>query len=139
MADEQFPHAAETRPDGLGPMSEERPSVEGPAAGGIPEGPPESRTKGMLREAIQKVMGEIEYHEREAKNHLQLAEELRKDLRESFAFLLTQEGGVAPGESSEEAPPAELVAPSPPEPVKPAAEKRPRAGKKRGGRKPKGG
>ncbi len=48
---------------------------------------PESRTRGMLRDAIQKVMAEIAYHETEAKKHRQQAEELRKDLRESFAFL----------------------------------------------------
>ena len=47
----------------------------------------ESTTKGMLREAIQKVMKEIEHHEREAKRHLQQAKALRKDLRDSFAFL----------------------------------------------------
>ncbi len=139
MADEHFSHPAETRPDGLGPAPTEPTPVDGPAAGGPPEVPPESSTKGMLREAIQKVMSEIEYHEREARNHLQQAEELRKDLRESFAFLLTQEGGAAPGDSPPEEQPAAAEAPSPPEPAKPAAEKHPRAGKKRPGRKSKGG
>src|SRR5438067_2491668 len=54
---------------------------------GAAQGRPESSTKGMLREAIQKVMKEIEHHEREAKKHLQHAKALRKDLRDSFAFL----------------------------------------------------
>jgi len=44
----------------------------------------------MLREAIQKVMEQIDSHEREAKKHLQQAAELRKDLRESIAFLAEQ-------------------------------------------------
>ena len=140
MAEEHSPQPTETRSDGLGPVSEERAGFERPAVGVEPERPPESNTKGMLREAIQKVMGEIEFHEREAKNHLQQAEELRKDLRESFAFLLTQEGGVNPGESPDEGRPAEVAAPSPPEQPKPVAvEKHPRAGKKRPGRKTKGG
>jgi hypothetical protein len=54
---------------------------------------PESSTKGLLRDAIQKVMEEIDYHEREAKRHLQQAEALRKDLRESFSFLEERRGG----------------------------------------------
>lgn len=52
----------------------------------------ESGTKGMLREAIQKVMDAIEHHEREARMHLQQAAALRKELRESFAFV--HEGGA---------------------------------------------
>ncbi len=48
---------------------------------------PESGTRGVLRDAIQKVLEEIAHHETEAKKHLQQAQELRKDLRESFAFL----------------------------------------------------
>jgi hypothetical protein len=36
-------------------------------------------------------MEEIGYHEREARRHLQLADELRRDLRESFAFLQNRE------------------------------------------------
>jgi len=51
----------------------------------------ETGTRAALREAIQKVMDEIEHHEREAKRHLQQAQELRKELRESVAFL--QAGG----------------------------------------------
>jgi hypothetical protein len=38
----------------------------------------------MLQEAIQKVMDEIEHHEQEARRHLQLAEDLRKELQEGF-------------------------------------------------------
>src|SRR5437762_492413 len=43
---------------------------------------------GVLREAIKKVMEEIEHHEREAKRHSQQAKDLRKELRESFSYLL---------------------------------------------------
>ena len=46
--------------------------------------------KGILQEAIRKVMEEIEHHENEAKKHLQQAAQLRKDLRESIAFLQEQ-------------------------------------------------
>jgi hypothetical protein len=49
-----------------------------------------SSAKGLLQEAIRKVMEEIEHHENEAKKHLQQAAELRKDLRESIAFLQEQ-------------------------------------------------
>jgi hypothetical protein len=57
---------------------------------GSREEQPESRTRGILRDAIHKVMEEIEHHEREARDHLKQAEALRKDLRESVAFLLEQ-------------------------------------------------
>jgi hypothetical protein len=63
------------------------PAAESAPASRAPHGPAESATKGMLREAIQKVKAEIAYHENEAKKHLQQAEELRKDLREFFEFL----------------------------------------------------
>jgi hypothetical protein len=46
-----------------------------------------SGARGILREAIQKVMEEIEHHEKEARHHLQQAAELRKALRESISFL----------------------------------------------------
>src|SRR5436305_2039710 len=65
-------------------------SADGQEAGTAPgaaESPQESSTKGMLREAIHKVMEEIDHHEREAKRHLAQARALRKDLRESFSFL----------------------------------------------------
>lgn len=45
---------------------------------------------GVLREAIQKVVEEIEQHEREAKKHAQQARDLRSELRESFSYLLEQ-------------------------------------------------
>ncbi len=53
----------------------------------------EGGTRAVLRGAIQKVMDEIQHHEREAKRHLQQAQDLRKELRESVAFL--QAGGQA--------------------------------------------
>jgi hypothetical protein len=43
--------------------------------------------RGLLRDAIHKVMEEIEHHEREAKHHLEQAAQLRKALRESISFL----------------------------------------------------
>ena len=51
---------------------------------------PESKASGMLRDVIHKVMEEIEHHESEARRHLQQAAELRRDLRESLAFLQTE-------------------------------------------------
>src|SRR5438105_3282249 len=60
-----------------------------PSTAGI-GGHEESGARGMLREALLKVMEEIEHHEREAKQHLQKATELRKALRESVAFLHEQ-------------------------------------------------
>jgi hypothetical protein len=48
---------------------------------------PESKARGMLRDVIHKVMEEIEHHETEARRHLQQAAGLRRDLRESLAFL----------------------------------------------------
>jgi hypothetical protein len=46
--------------------------------------------RGILRDAIQKVMEEIEHHERQARHHLQQATELRKALKESISFLHEQ-------------------------------------------------
>jgi len=51
---------------------------------------PEAGVKGILQVAIRKVMQEIEHHENEARRHLQQAAELRKELRESIAFLHEQ-------------------------------------------------
>jgi hypothetical protein len=45
---------------------------------------------GVLRDAIRKVMSEIEHHERAAKHHLEQAAGLRKALRESISFLQEQ-------------------------------------------------
>jgi hypothetical protein len=55
----------------------------------------DSSAKGILREAIQKVMKEISYHEREAEKHMQQAKALRKDLRDSFAFLQERQDDVS--------------------------------------------
>jgi hypothetical protein len=58
----------------------------------------------MLREAIQKVKAEIAYHENEAHKHLQQAEELRKDLRDCFAFFQKWGGKEEPAAAAEESP-----------------------------------
>jgi hypothetical protein len=63
-----------------------------------------SGAKGMLREAIQKVMEEIAYHEREAEKHVQMAKALRKDLRDSFAFLQDRQDDVPTGASARSRP-----------------------------------
>jgi hypothetical protein len=75
--------------------AEERPKTPEPVrsfATSSAEEPSARNTKGVLRDAIQKVMEEIAFHEQAAKKHLQQADELRKDLRESFAFLQDREG-----------------------------------------------
>jgi hypothetical protein len=66
----------------------------------------------MLRKAIQNVMGEIEYHEREAQKHLQQAAELRKELRDSLRFLQEQARKDQPSVVHEESPSARNVEPS---------------------------
>jgi hypothetical protein len=86
----------------------------------------EGGSSAMLRGAIQKVMDEIEHHEREAKRHLQQAEELRKELRSSISFL--QAGGGPTGKSAEPAKAAK--------PAEPAAKtKAPASPKKSGGKR----
>ena len=93
-----------------GPDKTDRPASEHPRSKAQPmpseahsaAEPPESSTKGMLRDAIQKVMDEIEFHESEAKKHLQQAQSLRKDLRDSFSFLQEKRG-----EGKTSPPPAE--------------------------------
>jgi hypothetical protein len=65
-------------------------SQESAAQAAVSTEPPESKTQSILREAIQKVMEEIEFHEKEARKHRQQAEALRKELRESVAFLRLQ-------------------------------------------------
>jgi hypothetical protein len=57
----------------------------------------EGGARAILREAIQKVMGEIEHHETEARQHLRQAAELRKALRESISFLHEQGETRIPG------------------------------------------
>jgi hypothetical protein len=90
----------------------------------------------MLRDAINKVMEEIEFHEREAKRHVRLADTLRKELRESVTFMLEQKEGKTPGAGSAKERPAKAVESSPAESVKVAAvDKRARPRKKRRGKK----
>jgi hypothetical protein len=88
MADENAlqaaqPGANEEEADDLPEMELE----DIPPQPNVNKGQDDSSAKGMLRQAIQKVMEQIEFHEREAKKHLQQAKALRKDLRDSFAFL----------------------------------------------------
>ncbi len=140
MTDDNLSPPAETWSETPGAAAEELPKTGEPGAAAPPEEQAESSAKGVLREAIQKVMTEIAYHEREAQRHLQQAEELRKDLRESFAFMLEQGTGEKPSSVPEEGSVAEVVEPSPPAETKPAAvvDKRPRRGRKRAGRRHKG-
>jgi hypothetical protein len=72
----------------------------------------ESRTREMLRKAIQNVMGEIEYHEAEAQKHLQQAAELRKELRDSLRFLQERARKAHPSVVHEESPSARNSEPS---------------------------
>lgn len=141
MADDNLSPPAEPWSETPVATAEESPRAGEPGVATPPEGQEESSAKGVLREAIQKVMTEIAYHEREAQRHLQLAQELRKDLRESFAFMVEQGASERPSSVPEEPAVAEVVAPSPPEEAKPAAvvNRRARRGKKRAGRKLKGG
>src|SRR6266700_275895 len=94
--------------------------------------PDESSTKGMLRDVIHKVMEEIEHHEREAKKHTQKAAELRRDLRESFAFVQDKKIDVRPAKS-EEIRPEKATEPNPKTKAKdaPADEKAYKAGAKK--------
>jgi hypothetical protein len=89
----------------------------------------------MLREAIQKVMEEIEFHEREAKHHLQLADELRNDLRDSFAFLQERRRESPPKEVVDKSQAVVSLEPSPMEQARDerAANKRQRTPAKRKG------
>ena len=78
MADE---HAATpvSGPRPAAPRPNETPPGHGAHTAAAPrrdEAANESRAKGMLKEAIQKVMEEIEFHEREAQKHRQQAEAL---------------------------------------------------------------
>src|SRR5258707_6256734 len=96
----------------------------------------ESSTKGMLRDVIHKVMEEIEHHEREAKKHTQKAAELRRDLRESFAFVQEAKRSDGKPARAEEDKPAEPSAkakskdtPADDKAQKAVAKKKPAAGK----------
>jgi hypothetical protein len=127
-------------------VAEERPEADGretPTQSTTGAGPQESSTKGMLREAIQKVMEEISYHEQEARKHMQQAEALRKDLRESFAFLQEREGKGKPTGMPGEARPSRVVDEAPQGKAKEVAPtaRQPRGSPKKqsAGRKSKGG
>ena len=87
MADENDLSEAEAGADGEEETSEESAAEERDTFAGVPS---MRGASGVLREAIQKVMEEIEHHEREAKRHSQQARDLRKELRESFSYLLEQ-------------------------------------------------
>jgi hypothetical protein len=92
----------------------------------------------MLREAIQKVMEEIAHHERAAKKHTQMAAALRKDLRDTFAFLQGQEGKGKAAEIPSGGEPAFVAETEPKETAKeeaPAPRKQKGRPKKRGGGK----
>jgi hypothetical protein len=95
----------------------------------VAAGQQESRTRGILREAIRKVMEEIEYHEKEAQQHLQQAAQLRKDLRDSLAFLQKQGEKAAPTAVPGDRP-AKTGEPSAGK-ERPAANRRPRSGKRK--------
>jgi uncharacterized membrane-anchored protein YhcB (DUF1043 family) len=90
----------------------------------------ESRTREMLRKAIQNVMGEIDYHEMEAQKHLQQAAELREELRDSLRFLQEQARKAQPSVVHEESPSARNFEPSVVR-ERPAAKRRRRSGQKK--------
>jgi hypothetical protein len=90
----------------------------------------ESRTREMLRKAIQNVMGEIEHHEAEAQKHLQQAAELRKELRDSLRFLQAQARKAQPSVVHEESPSASNSEPSVVK-DRPKANRRRRSGQKK--------
>jgi hypothetical protein len=80
---------------GAYPMAEESVtqaanSVSDQAAGAAGARSDESGARGALQGAIRKVMEEIEHHEKQARQHLAQAAELRKALRESISFLHEQ-------------------------------------------------
>jgi hypothetical protein len=85
------------------------PNTEEATPPGADELQEDSSAKGILREAIQKVMEEIAYHEREAEKHVQLAKSLRKDLRDSFAFLQERQDDAPTGASARSRPSESLA------------------------------
>ena len=84
-------------------------------------------------------MKEIEHHEREAKKHLQQAKALRKDLRDSFAFLQDRKEEEPAGAAveSRSGMAAEQEA-NPPDVLAVGKPQRTGAKKKRFGRRPRG-
>lgn len=119
-AAEQTTTAAEAGPGTAGHNSTAKPATDEHL---------ESRTREMLRKAIQNVMGEIEYHEVEAQKHLQQAAELRKELRDSLRFLQEQARKAQPSVVHEESSSGNFE----PSVVKeqPAANRRRRSGRKK--------
>jgi hypothetical protein len=91
--------------------------------------------KEMLKGAITKVMEEISHHEKEARRHVKQAESLKRDLRDSFAFL--QEKRAA--KHRPEAPPDAAVSANEQTEAKPTDAATPNSGRstrrKRRGRK----
>src|SRR5260370_727380 len=93
--------------------------------------------KGSLRAATHRVREGIEHNEREAKKHRKRAAELRRDLRESFAFVQDKKSDARPART-EESKPAEPIAkakakdtPADDKAQKASAKKKPAAGKSR--------
>ena len=90
-------------------------------------GAPEATVRGILQEAIQKIMDEIGHHEQEARRHLQLAEALRQELQEGFkiarqeARAKSATGGREPADGTSE--PA-ATDPAVPQPARAGARKR---------------
>jgi hypothetical protein len=134
---EEHPQTDEERAEDEGSAAEEAAPAAAPG-GTLPPrlttGAPESPTRGMLREAIEKVKAEIAHHENEAQKHLKLAEQLRKDLRDCFAFF--RQWGKEPS-----APAVESGGPPAAAPASAAAPRhhRPEGKKKRTGRRGRGG
>jgi hypothetical protein len=116
------------RAAGAGMLTGKPPGTEEAENSSAAETSEESSTRAALRQAIEKVMGEIEHHEREAQRHWQQATVLRKELRESMSYLQAQaKKSVAPAGPEENA-------------SVPAAAKEKHAGslrRQRGGRKKK--
>jgi hypothetical protein len=75
-------------------------------------GPQASDTKSILRDAIQKAMAEITYHEHEAQKHLKQAEALRKELRETFALFQQPGGKKEASKKAEESPASRTAEPA---------------------------
>jgi hypothetical protein len=111
-------YASQTGPAGaelITPAAEAGSTTEGhetPAQTAVPAEQRESRTREMLREAIQNVMREIAYHEDDAQKHLQQAAELRRELRDSLRFLQEQARKAQPSVVNEDSPSAKNFEPS---------------------------
>jgi hypothetical protein len=108
MAEEPSPEIAEVEPQDDASIAEESSDHDNPQMPvdlGLPDALLERGAKGILREAIQKVMRQISHHEKEAQKHLLQAQELRKDLRESFEFL-QERGGKGEASAAEAKSPA---------------------------------